>query len=182
LRITLWNANGLQNHKEELKLFLTQNKIDIMLISQTHFTSKSHFLIPGYNISLAKHPDDKAHGGTAIPIKSKIAYAEQLCYAKPELQATIMQVQGPHRNIKIASTYCPPRHNLKAAQFDSFQTLGSCFIVGGEFNSKHTLWGSRLITCKGRELATLIQTKNYSVLSTRTPTYWTTDTRKIPDL
>jgi hypothetical protein len=115
-------------------------------------------------------------------MKSQIAYAEQLCYAKPELQAAIIQVQGPHRNIKIVSTYCPPRHNLKVTHFDSFQTLGSCFKFGGDFNSKHTLWGSRLITPKGRELATLIQTKNYSVLSTGTPTYWPTDARKIPDL
>jgi hypothetical protein len=52
----------------------------------------------------------------------------------------------------------------------------------GDFNSKHTLWGPRLITSKERELATLIQMKNYSVLSTGTPTYWPTNTRKIPDL
>jgi hypothetical protein len=32
---------------------------------------------------------------------------------KPELQASIIQVQGPHRNITIAATYWPPRHNLK---------------------------------------------------------------------
>jgi len=82
LRIALWNANGLQNHKEKLKFFLTQNKIDIMLISETHFTNKSHFSIAGYNICLTNHPDDKAHEGTAILIKSQIAYAEQLCYAK----------------------------------------------------------------------------------------------------
>ena len=182
MRIALWNANGLQNHKAELKLFLTQNKIDITLISETHFTSKSHFSIAGYNICLANHPEDKAHGGTAILIRSTIAYAEQLCYAKPELQATIIKVQGPHRHITITSIYCPPRHNLKVTLFDSFfQTLGSCFIVGGAFHSKHTLWGWRLITSKGRELATLIQTKNYSVLSTGTPTYWPTDKRKIPD-
>jgi hypothetical protein len=67
-------------------------------------------------------------------------------------------------------------------QFSILQSLGSCLIFGGDFNSKHTLWGSKLITPKGRELATLIQTKNHSVLSTGTPTYWTTDTRKTPDL
>jgi exonuclease III len=96
LQIALWNANGLQNHKEELKLFLNQNKTDIMLISKTHFISKSHFSIAGYNICLANHPDNKAHGGTAILIKSKIAYAVQPCYAKLELQATIIQVQSSH--------------------------------------------------------------------------------------
>ena len=154
-----------------------------MLISETHFTSKSHFPIAGYNTCLANHPEDKAHGSSAILIKTKIAYAEQLWYAKPELQATIIQVQAPHRNNSIASTYCPPRYNLKVTHFDSFfQTLGSCFIVGVDFNSKHTLWGSRLFTPKGHELATFINTKNDSILSTGSPTYWPTDTRKIPDL
>ena len=36
------NANGLQNHIEEIKLFLNQNFIDIILISETHFTSKNY--------------------------------------------------------------------------------------------------------------------------------------------
>jgi hypothetical protein len=49
-------------------------------------------------------------------------------------------------------------------------------------NSKHTLWGSRLTTTKGRELAKLLQANNYSLLSTGSPTYWPTDTNKTPDL
>jgi hypothetical protein len=45
LRIALWNANGLAQHKYEIQLFLQQNKIDILLISGTHFTVKSYFKI-----------------------------------------------------------------------------------------------------------------------------------------
>jgi len=91
------------------------HKIDVMLISETHFTTKSHFSIPGYKTCLANHPEDKAHGGTAILIKSAIAYTERISYVKPELQATIIEVQGPHRPIAVASTYCPPRFNLKSS-------------------------------------------------------------------
>jgi hypothetical protein len=35
---------------------------------------------------------------------------------------------------------------------------------------------------KGRELSKVIQEKNYSFLSTGTPSYWPTDGNKIPDL
>jgi len=45
LRIALWNANGLTQHKEEIQLLLQQNKIDILLINETHFTTKSYFKI-----------------------------------------------------------------------------------------------------------------------------------------
>jgi exonuclease III len=37
MRIAQWNANGFQSHKEEIKLFLTQNFIDILLISENTF-------------------------------------------------------------------------------------------------------------------------------------------------
>jgi len=35
---------------------------------------------------------------------------------------------------------------------------------------------------KGRELSKVLQEKNYSFLSTGSPTYWPTDDNKIPDL
>jgi len=144
LRIAQWNANGLQQHKE-VKLFLNQNQIVILLICETHLTSKNHFTIPGYDLCYTNHPDGTAHRGTAILIKTTIAYYEQLQYTEPVIQATSVRVKGPLRDITIAAVYCPLWHNLKAEHFEAFfQTLGPCFLAGGDFNSKNMLWGSKL--------------------------------------
>jgi predicted nucleic acid binding AN1-type Zn finger protein len=183
LRIAQWSAKGLQQHKEEVKLFLNQNQIDILLISETHVTSKNHFTIPRCELCYINHPDRTALGGTAIIIKDTIAYYVQLQYAEPEIQATSVRVKGPLRDITIAAVYCPPRHNLKAEHFEAFlQTLGPSFLAGGDFNSKNTLWGSRLTTTKGREMAKVIKAKIYSYLSTGSPIYWPTDANKVPDI
>jgi hypothetical protein len=92
-------------------------------------------------------------------------------------------VKGFPYEITITAVYCPPRHSLKKEHFETFfQTPGPKFIAGSDYNSKHTLCGSRLTTPKGRELSKVIQEENYSVLSTGTPTYWPTDGNKIPDL
>jgi len=183
LRIAQWNANGLQQHKDEVKIFLNQNQIDILLLSEMHFTSKNHFTVPGYDLCYTNHPDGTAHVGTAILIKTTIAYYKQLKYAEPIIQATAVRVKGPLRNITIAAVYCPPRHNLKAEHFEAFfQILGPSFLAGGDYNSENTLWGSRLTTTKRYELAKVIQAHYYSYLSTRSPTYWPTDANKIPDL
>jgi hypothetical protein len=99
-----------------------------------------------------------------------------------EIQATSVLVTGPSHDITVAAVYCPLRHNLKAAHFAFFQTLGPSFLAGGDFNSKHALWGSQLITTKGRELAKVIQASNFSYLSTGTLIYWPMDATKIPDL
>jgi hypothetical protein len=55
-------------------------------------------------------------------------------------------------------------------------------MAGGDYNSKHTVWGSRITTTKGRELYNFLQKKKYSFLTTGNPTYWPTDPNKQPDL
>jgi hypothetical protein len=68
----------LQNHKEEIILFLQQNYIDKLLISETHFTTKNYIRIPRYKVYYSDHPDGTAHGGTAILIKETIEHYELL--------------------------------------------------------------------------------------------------------
>jgi exonuclease III len=46
LRIAQWNANSLAQHKGEVQPFPQENKIDILLVSEIHFITKSHFQIP----------------------------------------------------------------------------------------------------------------------------------------
>jgi exonuclease III len=41
IKIDLWNANGLAQHKDEVETFLDNNAIDILLVSETHFTDRS---------------------------------------------------------------------------------------------------------------------------------------------
>jgi DNA helicase TIP49 (TBP-interacting protein) len=41
LKIGVWNANGLVQKNQELKMFLTLHDIDIMFIFETYFTKKA---------------------------------------------------------------------------------------------------------------------------------------------
>lgn len=172
LRIGLWNANGMTQHKNEIIIFLQQNLLDILLISETHFTDKSYLKIPHYNLYHTNHPDNTAHAGTAILIKTTINHYELPKYEKYHLQATSIKVRTMPYDLTVSAVYCPPRHNLKKEDFQNFfQTLGPTFITGEKYNSKNTMWGSRITTTKGRELSYVLHEHNYSFLSTGTPTY-----------
>ena len=83
MRIALWNANGLAQHKFELELFLEQQQIDVMLISETHFTDKNYLKIHGYNFYHTQQLSGKAHGGTGIIIKSSIKHYELPSFQRP---------------------------------------------------------------------------------------------------
>ena len=54
--------------------------------------------------------------------------------------------------------------------------------AGGDYNAKHTVWGSMLISPKGRTLFKSMQQLNLNHASSGSPTYWPIDTNKIPDL
>lgn len=61
IKLAIWNANGLSQRSLELKIFLINENIDVMLISETHFTQKNYLKIPKYSIYNSNHPS----GGTA---------------------------------------------------------------------------------------------------------------------
>lgn len=185
LRICLWNANGISKRKNELKTFLDDNNIDIMLLSETHLTNKNNFYLTGYIFHATNHPDGKAHGGTGILIKQRIKHHSLQRVATNSLQSTSIRIQTVGGHLNLAAIYCPPRFCISDMEFmQFFDTLGDCFIAGGDYNAKHPHWGSRLTNPKGRQLYNaLIQPGNkLDFLSPGKPTYWPADPRKKPDL
>jgi exonuclease III len=129
--IVQWNANGLHRHEEEVQLLLDQNAIDVLLISETHFTDKNYFHLPRYNMYQTNHPDGTAHGGTATLIKQSINHYELPKYETKHIQATWVKVKALPYEMTVSALYCPPRRNLKSEHFESFfETLGSKFIAG----------------------------------------------------
>ena len=71
---------------------------------------------------------------------------------------------------------------MPSSPSDFFNSLGSRFIAGGDYNAKHTVWGSGLISPKGRALLKTLKTLNLSHISSGSPTYWPSDCTKTPDL
>lgn len=183
LKIAIWNANGLCQHAQEVKLFLQNNNIDVMLVSEAHFTLKSHLQIPRYQIYITRHPDGNAHGGTAIIIREGIKHHELEGYNMEHLQATTVALKDHMGTLNISAVYCPPKFNNKKKDYEHyFRTLGNKFITGGDWNAKHQHWGSRIATAKGKELYATLKANNLTAVSTGQPTYWPTDRRKIPDV
>jgi len=94
------------------------NQLDVMLVSETHFTTRSHLKIPGYEV-------------------------------------------------------------VNASQL---KNLGPKFLIGGDFNAKHTWWGSRIVNPKVSALLKCVRELGSNLHSTGESTYWPSDPNKIPDL
>lgn len=183
LRIAIWNANGLSRHTLETEIFLKDNFIDIMLISETHFTDKTFFNIRNYDLIATNHPSNRAHAGCAVLVKSNIKYDVLEPTQTLSIQAAGVKLNCNNIDLHIYALYSPPRHSITTSEYDNFfNSLGNRFLVGGDYNAKHPWWGSRIPNPKGRELYKCITKNNFKTLSTGEPTYWPSDPNKIPDL
>lgn len=183
LLILLFNSNGLKNHSNELQLVLQNKRIDIALISETHFTKYSHIPIPGYQLLKTNHPDNTAHGGAAIYIKSSISFQSLPNYCQPHLQSCAILLHLNNIPTTVAAIYSPPRHNINIQNYiHYFNTLSHNFIIGGDYNAKHLSWGCRTNNPRGTVLYNFINLKDYTILAPPGPTYWPTSLRKKPDI
>lgn len=155
-----------------------------MLLSETHLTDRYNFEIQGYTFYSTHHPDGRAHGGTGILIRRRIRHDVLNGFSTEYLQATSIRIYDQSAPLTLSAIYCPPRFAVKSEQFmDFFNTLGGHFLAAGDYNAKHTHWGSRLISPRGRQLySCLMQRHGLDFVSTGVPTYWPSDRNKIPDL
>jgi exonuclease III len=105
LKLAVWNVNGLINHRDELKMFFYTHDIDVMLISETHFTEKSYIRIPQYILVHyhTNHPAGTAQGGTAIILRK--------LHPAPPIKS--LQPSFPSSNQCASRRHHRPPHNFR---------------------------------------------------------------------
>jgi len=183
LLVLLSNANGLKNHLSELQSVLNNRRIDIALITETHFTSYLHVHIPGYRLHKANHPDNTAHGGVAIFVKYSILYQSLPSVCEDIFQSCAIQIYVNSVPITVAAIYSPPKHNVSYENFSNyFNTINNNFIIGGDYNAKHQSWGCRVNNPRGNVLSNFVNTRKFKVLAPPGPTYWPSSRHKNPDI
>jgi hypothetical protein len=170
-------------HIHDLDLVINTRRIDVLLLTETHLTTRQNFYLSNFTIYRTDHPDNTAKGGTAIAIRSCLKHHPLPPTAQNYIQSTSISISTASSPLTLASVYCPPRFSIHPNTFTQFfQSLGPRFIAGGDYNAKHQRWGSRLNTPKGRSLNSCITLNNYSFFSPPCFTYWPTSLTKQPDL
>jgi len=181
IKIGLWNARGIVKKSEELRLFLIDNSIDIMLITETHMRPGLKMYLPGYDQYFANHPSNTAKGGSAILIKTNIIHTQTESTTRTELQLASLDIPTNGGVLKIASLYLPPSEPWTKNDFDQLlASLGPKFLAGGDFNAKHQWWGNLRSCCRGKRLQEAIVSSSCQILATGGPTFYSSNTRLTP--
>lgn len=182
LRIASWNAAGLKNKLTDLATFISLNRIDIMVVTETHLIRDDEVSIKGYYLYPANHTSNRRRGGAAIFIKTSIRHIAIQIDTAQKVQCSAVSVSLHNgQAINISAIYLQPQESWTTNEFkDLFNKLGERFLVLGDWNAKSYWWGNPRSNARGTALLQSVQSNNYNILATGSPTHYPTNTRHSP--
>lgn len=172
MNICIWNAHSVKNKKHEVIHFLDKYNIDILLISETYLKPDIAFHIPHYLIYRADR-NDQSGGGVAIMIKNSIPHTLLPNIALLSIENISIQLAFPHSYLKITSCYVPKSNHCNLRRdLNRLFNSNSPFVIGGDFNCRHSFWNCSKSNKGGRTLFDLLNSNANIVLHyPDTPTY-----------
>lgn len=153
------NIKSIKAHKNELETFLGEMKTDFALLQETNLNSSEEFSISKYEF-ISKPRKNKKGGGVGILVHKSYAYEKIKIKKVSPIEIIGIKTKIKNLEYHIFSIYIPPKSQqvtLKKVS-ESFSKIienlqkHERIIIGGDFNSHHTSWGSEKIDWFGRTI------------------------------
>lgn len=150
--ILQWNCKGFYRRLEDVKYIISKIDPIAICIQETKFPILHVPNLNNWKIFFKNHDDGLiASGGVAILIPNQM-YAEEI-NLNSQFQAIAIKIKFPI-DICVCNVYIPPNGAFTLSMFlNLIQQLPKPFVLLGDFNAHHILWGSSAISQRGRLIA-----------------------------
>ena len=135
-----WNCRSVNANFEELNLLLNEQKPVAVCLQETFLKDSDKFKLK-YHSCYFKNcsENDKASGGVGVIVNNSIPHHS--IKVETTLQAVAVNISF-NKTITLCSIYLPPSAPIDIKKLDQLvDQLPKPFILMGDFNSQHTLWG-----------------------------------------
>lgn len=166
-----WNINGLNGRKTALQHIQLQHNIDIITLTEPKANK-----IPQLNNFIAYDKAGRYQNNTCSPSGRALIYVKEKIhsYAFPinsALEAAAIKIASPY-STTICCIYLSPSIKVTKNQIkDLILQLGRNFILMGDFNAHHPLWGGNKANKRGDDISEIITELGLNLLSDKTPTF-----------
>ena len=113
------------------------------------------------------------HGGSALLLRQDVAHTK--IALQTNLQAVAVQMFSK-RKYTICSIYLPPsnnlNHNLIQELNNLIDQLPRPFLLLGDLNGRHPMWGDTLSNPRGNIIHSLIEDRELAIINTGEPTHF----------
>ena len=121
LSIGHWNANGVRRNLSEIRQFMLEHNVDILLLNETKLKSTVKFNILGYDSVRKDRADGRAGGGVMILIKQSVQYTE-IPAKTNNLETVAIKLSN---NLIIVSLYNPLNSKIIANDLNILNNPGN---------------------------------------------------------
>lgn len=190
LKILQWNSNSLKYKIFELYDFLSENSIDVAIISETFYDNSDITPAnPNYNVYRFDRItlNNRSSGGVAIFVRKTIKHN---LLSKPKtklLESLGVKIKlDSGAFLQLFAIYLPGgasnneiRLHLKNDIHELTRNKRNYFIIG-DFNAKHRLWNCNRANTAGTVLAAEYWSNRFLIHYPNEPTYFPSDPNKSP--
>ena len=163
-----WNCSGLRPNFDELSILIVKHNPLAVCLQETFLKDTDNITVRGFNLyHKCQETENRASGGVSILVKENVP--QSIVTLNTNLQVTA------HKTITLCSVYLPPRNhfNFNPKDLQSvIDQLPSPFILMGDFNGHHTLWGCKDVNNRGQQLEGLILKNELILLNDKSHTYF----------
>ena len=167
-----WNVRGFRANYLHLRTLLSDTQACVMCLQETMMPHPTPNAPRGFNMFEKRGPHNGGpvnHGGVCTLVKNTIANIQ--LNLNTELQAVAVRCQLDQL-YTICNIYLPPSENVSLQQLeDLVAQLPTPYLLVGDFNARHPLWGDTLCNQKGRIVESLIDSTPCSILNNGRPTH-----------
>ena len=111
-----------------------------------------------------------SHGGSLIYVRRDIPHA--FIPLNSPLQVIAVQI-NLSRKYTVCSIYLPPNEAFPRDDFlDLLHQLEGPFLVMGDMNGRHPIWGDSISNARGNILSSVIENEDISILNSGDPTHY----------
>lgn len=181
LKIILWNASSIKDKLLEFSNFLSDYDIDIAMVTETHANASDNMTVVNYNTYKTNRTRCRG-GGTAIFTKKTLNTVQYSNTERDGYEETSIIHICNNKETKYTVVYNQPGNILTQNDMDLLIPTNMNCVIGGDFNSKNTIWGARVSNKAGKVLHDLVINNDLIVHAPNEPTYYPIPAHMQPDL
>lgn len=172
IRVLQWNCRSIRRKLPEIPQIAKDFKV--IILSETWLNMNDKFYIKGFDV-VRKDRLNNVGGGVAILVSNSLKYKRisNLLTCKDSIEACAIKIFLADSLLTVVSCYRPPNNSVNEASWMRFlNQFDGKFIIAGDFNAHHPLWGDRTRCDEGKKLFNAIERSEVELLNQGQNTYY----------
>ena len=170
-KIIQWNCRGLRSNYNDLAILLQEHSPSAVCLQETNLKPNTNISFKNYSIINCFGPANNERACWGVSILVKDGTPHQQITLNTTLQAVAVNINC-HRPMTICSVYLPPSRSVDVLELRQLvKQLPKLFMLLGDFNGHHTMWGCRDINPRGRIIEDFLSEENLCIFNDDTTTY-----------